>query len=236
MKREKFIFIKNAIIFVLVTIVFANLFGGCNQMTSFTSEESAKEILLSGLEEKYNLKFRILGDEEFDEQANVYVYTCTAVPQDNSEQIFNARVTSFGEATDDYSLYYFYEPMVDFGRDACKRADFILSYKIKPQMNWTKQKWTNEDSFYTFIEESKAYDLLEVRMEDGLSDKKYAEQIRDFLDILSQSDISFDLRVTANDEQFFIYTVNNYDAGETSVTVEEIMEQMELDRLGKWDN
>ncbi len=198
--------------------------------------DSAREYLLAQLSEKYGGEFIVAGDEDLVNYGALAgaTYTCKAAPAEHPEQEFRALVSQsrYRKVIDDYAVWFYKEeaeaPVLAF----CQQKEYVLDQRVSLEMPETAVAWSGEDSVKFFLNNSKAYVKVVLRLEDGRDTDFYAEQIKDFID--SAGELDCDLLLQARADKVYLYHrelsyLSGFDP--STVTLEDIREDVEIMKM-----
>ena len=117
--------------------------------------ESAREYLLTQMQEKYGIEFSVAGREDLKNYGPFHgaTYFCEVSPVDAPEQIATAVVsqTDYQDVRDDYAIYYFEEDAVAPVLTLCGTKDYVIdqriSWKCRKRKNYGQPR-TSWSSFF----------------------------------------------------------------------------------------
>ena len=186
--------------------------------------ESAREYLLTQMQEKYGIEFSVAGREDLKNYGPFHgaTYFCEVSPVDAPEQIATAVVsqTDYQDVRDDYAIYYFEEDAVAPVLTLCGTKDYVIDQRISLEMPETEKLWTAEDKLEQFLSESGAYVKLVLRFTDDLDTETYAEYLYDFMNSVDQLECNLLLQAKANKVYIFheeLDILDGFDASRCSV-------------------
>ena len=196
--------------------------------------ESAREYLLTQMQEKYGMEFSVAGRENLKNYGPFHgaTYSCEVSPVDAPEQIATAVVsqTDYQDVRDDYAIYYFEEDAVAPVLTLCGTKDYVIDQRISLEMPETEKLWTAEDKLEQFFSESGAYVKLFLRFTDDLDTETYAEYLYDFLNSVDQLECNLLLQAKANKVYIFHEELNILDGFDASrYSVENLKQGVETD-------
>ncbi len=194
--------------------------------------ESAREYLLTQMQEKYGIEFSVAGREELKNYGPFHgaTYFCEVSPVDAPEQIATATVsqTDYQDVRDDYAIYYFEEDAVAPILTLCGTKDYVMDQRISLEMPETEKLWTAEDKLEQFLSESGAYVKLVLRFTDDLDTETYAEYLYDFLNSTDQLECNLLLQAKANKVYIFHEGLDILDGFNASrYSVEDLKQEIE---------
>jgi len=197
--------------FIILFIILISL-GGCEEMT-FKNQKEARVYLLDGINKKYGKEFEIVDKEQYQTIGVIDVFTCVVAPVDARDETAKARVTQYGDATDDYAGYYFKDESEQLCIDVCKQKDYLLGYEAFLQAPGVRKVWDDSNTLQEYLAESGAYVEVRVVMKDGLSNEEYGRLITDLLNSIAQLECYVDVRVRteaqASNELIFFYKTSS---------------------------
>ncbi len=194
--------------------------------------ESAREYLLTQMQEKYGIEFSVAGRENLKNYGPFHgaTYFCEVSPVDAPEQIATAAVsqTDCQDVRDDYAIYYFEEDAVAPVLTLCGTEDYVIDQRISLEMPETEKLWTAEDKLEHFLSESGAYVKLVLRFTDDLDTETYAEYLYDFLNSIDQLECNLLLQAKANKVYIFHEELDILDGFDASrYSVEDLKQEIE---------
>ncbi len=194
--------------------------------------ESAREYLLTQMQEKYGIEFSVAGRENLKNYGPFHgaTYFCEVSPVDAPEQIATAAVsqTDCQDVRDDYAIYYFEEDAVAPVLTLCGTKDYVIDQRISLEMPETEKLWTAEDKLEQFLSESGAYVKLVLRFTDDLDTETYAEYLYDFLNSIDQLECNLLLQAKANKVYIFHEELDILDGFDASrYSVEDLKQEIE---------
>lgn len=195
--------------------------------------DSARAYLLAQMEEKYGMPFTVVGDEDLTNYGPFAgaSYTCDVAPVDAPEQVTTALVsqTKYQKVRDSYAVYFFKEEAEAPVLELCGAKDYVIDQRVSLEMPGTARVWSPEDDLDEFLSGSGAYVKVVLRLEDGLENRAYAEQILDFLNSIGQLPCNLEVQARANKTYIFFARPQVLDGFDpSSYTLEEIEEDIEL--------
>lgn len=229
---------KNAV--MIWIMLAAMLLGGCGikrvVKDRFDSQEEARSIVLSGLQEKYGMEFFIVEDEEdYHNYGPIYgySYTCDVAPKDEPEKVATAYIAQriYTQLEDDFSLYFFKEEVEAIVKDMLDKKDYISSYTIRLHADTTTEVWTAEDDRDEYMKKNSGYVKADICLNDGLSNEEYTDMVMDLYESASQLEVSTILAVKVEDSYIFFREINVYAENEgSSLTREQVQDEIESSR------
>ena len=194
--------------------------------------ESARTYLLTQLQEKYGIKFSVVGKEKLHNYGPFHgaTYSCEVAPADTPEQVATALVsqTDYQEVRDDYAVYYIKEDAEAPVLALCETKDYVIDQRVSLEMPGTEKTWTAEDGLERFLSESGAYVKLVLRFTDDLDTETYAEYLYNFLNSIDQLECNLLLQAKANKIYIFheeLDILGDFDA--SVYTVEDLEQEIE---------
>jgi hypothetical protein len=209
----------------------AALIGGCTSMGTIEIHD-AKEAnihILAYLEKKYGEPFLLMGNEIKNTVINdCYIYGADYAPESDPSKVFEASVNSYGSGSNDnYGMWVFKEEVEALCSDVLDEKDYIEHYTVKLTMSPTASKWEEGERVEAFLGSKSIidpYNRVDVWLEGGLTDEKYAEQIKDIIDEYYDLPCAVEIQVQAADMVIFFY---KFQAGKTyRYTTERIVEDI----------
>lgn len=196
--------------------------------------ESARAYLLEQMQEKYEMEFAVVGDEDLVNYGLFAgaTYTCDVAPVGAPEQVTTALVSQsqYRDVRDGYAVYFFKEDAEAPVLELCEAKDYVIDQRISLEMPETAKTWTSEDSLEEFLSESGAYVKLVLRFTDDLDAETYATYLYDFLNSVDQLECNLLLQAKANKVYIFHRELNILDGfNADNYTVEDLKQGIEDD-------
>lgn len=206
--------------------------GGCSTMQSFSNKDEANKYLKEALEEKYGESFDIHQEEKYATYPTADSYSAIMVAENDPEYKFRAWASSNNELKDNYAAIFFSKDAEKIVENIIKQKSFIKDITVTLEAPITEKKWTLEDNLTDYLEQSGAYNKVNVTLNPNLEMDVYVNQVDELLKELYGCGTNIELKVNANSLQIFYYKFS--DQGTKKLTQElirvKIIEEQDINR------
>ncbi|MBC1571177.1 hypothetical protein HCJ25_05830 [Listeria sp. FSL L7-1426] len=201
-------------------------------MQSFSNKDEANKYLKEALEEKYGESFDIHQEEKYATYPTADSYSAIMVAENDPEYKFRAWASSNNELKDNYAAIFFSKDAEKIVENIIKQKSFIKDITVTLEAPITEKKWTLEDNLTDYLEQSGAYNKVNVTLNPNLEMDVYVNQVDELLKELYGCGTNIELKVNANSLQIFYYKFS--DQGTKKLTQElirvKIIEEQDINR------
>ncbi|HAA7129441.1 TPA_asm: hypothetical protein GHG54_13490 [Listeria monocytogenes] len=206
--------------------------GGCSTVQSFSNKDEANKYLKEALKEKYGENFDIEQEEKYATYPTADSYSAIMVAENAPEYQFRAWASSNNELKDNYAVNFFSKDAEKIVVKLINQKSFVKDSTVTLEAPITEKKWTQEDKFSDYLEQSGAYNKVNVTLEPNLEMDAYVNQVNELLKELYSCGTNIELTVNANNLQIFYYKFSNQGTKELTQEIikEKIIEEQDINR------
>lgn len=187
---------------VLTGVFFLGVLNGCKGYScDFHSSEEAQNYVLAKLKDKYREKFVITEVMTYKEEKIGLNWMIAEVSsKEDSSKTARVYARNTGYFKDDYHVYYYLEEIKKLVEPLCKEKDYIQKYETEIEGHPTSTAWTGEENIEEYLDKAEYTAILQIYLQEGKTDRQYAEEIFDFMKGIMESNLHFKLLVYTKDE------------------------------------
>lgn len=197
--------------------------------------KSARAYLLQQMEDKYGEEFFVVDNESLKNYGPLAgaSYGCNVAPISNPDYVARAIVsqTLYQNVQDNYAVYFFKNEAEAPIKELCNRKSYVLDQRISLEAPLTEATWSKEDGIEQYLSDSGAYVEVVLRLEDGIGDEYYAEQLIDFLE--SAYELNVNILLQAKADKMYVFYAELDVLGESphlEYSIDEMIKEIEENR------
>ncbi|EQI30814.1 hypothetical protein [Clostridioides difficile] len=200
---------KKIVLGVIANVLCLGLLNGCSSYShDFNSCEEAQKYVLAKLEDKYNEEFTITEVKKYkEEKIGLNWIMAEVASKEKSSQTATVYARNTGLFEDAYHVYYYSDEIKKLANPLFQDKSFIRDYQFEVQGHTTTTKWSGKESVEEYLEKREYEIETKIYLNDGKTDKEYAEEISDIMQEIIESDLVFNISVYTNDDDLIFYSL-----------------------------
>ena len=144
--------------------------------------------------------------------------------KENSSQTATVYTRNTGLFEDSYHVYYYSDEIKELAIPLFQDKPFIRGYQIEVQGHTTTTEWNGKESVEEYLKKREYEIETSIYLNEGKTDKEYAEEISYIMQEIVESDLVFNISVYTNDNNLIFYSLPEQ---HSQPEVEVILEKME---------
>ena len=187
---------------IVTGILCLGLLNGCKGYScDFHSSEEAQKYVLAKLKDKYKEKFIISEVMEYKEEKIGLNWIAVKVSnKENPSQIVTVYARNTGMFEDNYHVYYYCDEIEKLVKPFCEEKNYIQKYETEIEGHPTSTAWIGKENIEEYLDKAEYTAILKIYLQEGKTDRQYAEEIFDFMKGIMESNLHFKLLVYTKDE------------------------------------
>ena len=184
-----------------------------------------KKYVLAKLKDKYNEEFIITEVKKYKEEKIGLNWIMAEVSnKENSSQTATVYARNTGLFEDNYHIYYYSDIIKELATPLFQDKPFIRDYQLEVQGHTTTTEWNGKESVEEYLKKREYEIETNIYLNEGKTDKEYAEEISYIMQEIIESDLVFNISVYTNDDNLIFYSLPEQ---HSQPDVEVILEKME---------
>lgn len=178
---------KKILLCLLTGLLCMGMLTSCVRLPwDFRSSEEAQTYVLSKLQRKYGETFVFVEEPTYkEEQIGIHWISGNVAPENHPDQVATVYARNTALFKDNYHAYYFADQLQELAKPLLEGKDYIKEAEFHVQGRSSGAKWTGEEPVEEYIEQGEYDIIVDIYLNEDLSDEVYVEQVCDLIRTIS---------------------------------------------------
>ena len=217
---------KKIVLSIIASVLCLGLLSGCGGYShDFNSSEEAQKYVLAKLKDKYDKEFNVIEVSNYKEEKIGLNWILVKVSEkDDPLRTATVYARNTGLFEDSYHVYYYFDEIKELATPLFQDKPFIRNYQLEVQGHTTTTEWNGKESVEEYLKKREYEIETSIYLNEGKTDKEYAEEISYIMQEIVESDLVFNISVYTNDDNIIFYSLPEQHG---QPDIEMILEKME---------